>query len=186
MKAIFLIIMSLFFKVSFAQEIEAKLITKTPIQMDKFIGIDDLNNMYFIENSILYKKTKQLTLSYSNLKLGQLSSVNIQNPFKLILFYKDFNAVIILDNNLNELSNKIDFTLETKFNNVLFVSSSSENNIWLYADDNKLHLYNYQKLSDEIQTQPITFYHNDFLPKSLISTYKNVWVLSDTQNRSIQ
>jgi hypothetical protein len=110
-----------------------------------------------------------------------LSSVNIQNPFKLILFYKDFNAVIILDNNLNELSNKIDFTLETKFNNVLFVSSSSENNIWLYADDNKLHLYNYQKLSDEIQTQPITFYHNDFLPKSLISTYKNVWVLSDTR-----
>ena len=56
------------------------------------------------------KKTPKKTFSYSNIELGKLSMVNIQNPFKIILFYADFNTAILLDNNLNELTQKLDFT----------------------------------------------------------------------------
>jgi len=181
MKTILFFLVSLYFNFSFAQEIQTKFISEISLQADDFVGVDDFQNLYYIENNILYKKTDKRAFSYSNVNLGKLTSVSIQNPFKLILFYKDFNSVIILDNNLNELSDKIDFTQETLFNNVLFVSSSSENNIWLYADDNKLHVYDYQKLSSQIQTQAITFYQIDFQPQSLKSTYKNVWVLSNSE-----
>ena len=142
------------------------------------MGIDEFQSMYYIQDNILFKKTSKQIYSYSNLDSGKLHSVNIQNPFKIILFYADFNAAIILDNNLNELTQKIDFTKETLFNNVAFVTGASQNNLWLYADDNKLHLYDYQGKTELLQTQPTTFYDSEFLPKKIVSNYKNVWVLS--------
>jgi len=105
--------------------------------------------------------------------------VNVQNPFKVILFYVDFNAAIILDNNLNELTQTMDFTKETKVDNVSFVTSASQNNLWLFAGDNKLHLYDYQMLKEIFQTQAITFYNRSFIPKNIVSTYKNIWILSE-------
>lgn len=162
-----------------AQEIAAPLFSKIPLKAETFVGVDEFQSVYYINNNILYKKSKTKIFSYSNFSLGKITTVNIQNPFKLILFYQDFNAVMIVDNNLNELTEKIDFTEETLFNNVLYVTGSSQNNIWLYADDNKLHLYDYKTLSEQTQTQPLTFYEEDYIPKTIISTYKNVWILSN-------
>jgi len=163
-----------------SQEISTRLHLKFPLEAEVFVGVDEFENLYYINNNILYKKSKSKIYSYSNISLGKITMVNIQNPFKLILFYADFNSVMILDNNLNELSERVDFTKETLFNNVKFVSRSSQNNIWLYADDNKLHLYDYQNLSEQTQTQPMTFYEAGFNPKTIISTYKKVWILSDS------
>lgn len=162
-----------------SQEIAAPLHLKIPLEAETFVGIDEFQNLYYINNNILYKQTKSKLFSYSNISLGKITTVNIQNPFKLILFYQDFNAVMIVDNNLNELTEKIDFTKETLFNNVQYVTGSSQNNIWLYADDNKLHLYDYKNLSEQTQTQPLTFYEETYIPKTIVSTYKNVWILSN-------
>jgi len=169
-----------FINISFAQEIETKFIESFPLKADTFIGMDEIENLYYIQNNTFYKRSVQETVSYTNPSLGAITSVNIQNPFKIVLFYKAFNSIIILDNQLNELTTKIDLTRESEFNNVLFVSPSSQNDLWLFADDNKLHLYNYKDLSEKIQTQPITFYQNDFVIRSLQSSYKNVWILSDS------
>ena len=161
-----------------AQNLTTEFKAKHALEAEIFVGVDEFQNMYFVNNNILYKKTSQKTFSYSNVELGKLSMVNIQNPFKVILFYADFNAAIILDNNLNELTQTMDFTKETKVNNVSFVTSASQNNLWLYADDNKLHLYNYQMMKEIFQTQAITFYNRSFIPKNIVSTYKNIWILS--------
>ncbi|MGI9532925.1 hypothetical protein [Lutimonas sp.] len=161
-----------------SQSLRTELITSSPLIADEFIGIDEFQSVYYITDNILYKKTDKKLFSYSNINAGDLTSVNIQNPFKVILFYANFNAAIILDNNLNELTQQIDFTKETKFNNVSLVSTASQNNIWLYADDNKLHLYDYQRLNELLQTQATTFYNSDFSVKNMVSTYKTVWVLS--------
>lgn len=175
-----LLLLYLGFLNSAAQEIIAPIDSRTPLKADIFVGLDEFQNLYYINNNVLFKKSKKEIISYSNISLGKLTTVNIQNPFKLILFFADFNAVIILDNKLNELSEKIDFTSETLFNNVQYVTGSSQNNIWLYADDNKLHLYDYKNLSERTQTQPMTFYDNSFNPRAVIGTFKNVWILSDT------
>ena len=179
MKSIQFFFMLLFCLSTRAQELSTVLDQAIPLKADKFIGVDEFESLYYTNDNILYRKTSKKTFSYSNVELGRLSAVNIQNPFKIILFYADFNAVIILDNNLNELSEKIDFTQETLFNNVIFVTGSSQNNIWLYADDNKLHLYDYRHLSEVLQTQPITFYDLNFQPIKVVSTYKKVWILTE-------
>ncbi len=164
---------------SHSQEIQTELVSKTPLHADSFIGVDELNHIYFIKNNVLFKKRNLDTINYSNISLGKITSVNIQNPFKLIVFYKEFNSVVVLDNNLNELTNRIDFTKETLFNNVQFVSVSSENDLWLYADDTKLYLYDYKKHSIKVETQPMSFYHNSLNANQIKSNYKNVWLLSE-------
>jgi hypothetical protein len=163
-----------------SQKIETKFTNYFPLDADVFIGIDEFENLYFIKNNTFFKKSAQGTFNYTNPSLGKITSVDVHNPFKIILFYRDYNSAIVLDNKLNELTDKIDFTGNTLFNNVQLVSHSSENNLWLFADDNKLHLYNFQNSSEKIQTQPITFYQSDFIPKSLKSTYKNAWLLGNT------
>lgn len=178
MKELFFILLSFCFLSVQSQSISTEFITKSELIADTFIGVDEFNNVYYITDNILYKQTDKKLFSYSAINSGKLTGVNILNPFKVILFYADFNAAIILDNNLNELTQQIDFTKETLFNNVSFVSAASQNNLWLYADDNKLHLYDYQGLNELLQTQATTFYIPDFTAKNIVSTYKTVWVLS--------
>ena len=159
-----------------SQEISTHLITKKELFADKFIGVDDFQNLYFTKDNILYKKSSTKEFSYSNVNLGELTSVKIQNPFKIILFYADFNSTVILDNNLNELTERIDFTKETLFNNVNYVTGASQNNLWLFPDDNKLHLYDYQTNTEVLQTQALTFYDENFVPLNMVSSYKKVWI----------
>lgn len=178
MKPYLLFTFLLFVDISFAQEIKTEFISKIPLHADTFIGVDELGHLYYTKDNILYKKRDSDTINYSNVSLGKITSVNIQNPFKIIVFYKDFNSVIILDNNLNELTNRIDLTKETLFNNVKMVSISSENNLWLYASDTKLYLYDYKNNMVNVQTQPMNFYLSGFKPQLIKSTYKNVWLIA--------
>jgi hypothetical protein len=180
MKKVFLFVLLLYTGYSISQKIETKFISSFPLKADQFVGVDEFKNMYYVNNNVLFKKYKDHTISYNKPNLGELTSVDILNPFKINLFYKDFNSLNIVDNNLNELADEVNFTIETTFNNVMFISQSSQNNIWLYADDNKLHLYNFKNRTEQIQTQPITFYQNNFIPIILKSTYKNVWIISKT------
>jgi hypothetical protein len=161
--------------------ISSNLASETVLEAEEFIGADELGNLFYMENQVFYRKSGPRIFSFSNVDLGTITSVDVSNPFKILLLYRDFNSVIILDNNLNELSRRLDFTGETQFNNVLFVGNSSQNNIWLYADDNKLHLYNYETLSEELQTQAMTFYEDDFTAHSLASTFKRVWIQSESE-----
>ena len=164
-----------------AQELSAGLVERFELQTGHFVGVDDLGNVYYVNDDILFKKSANRLFSYSNVALGELHSVDIRNPFKIVLFYADFNAVILLDNNLNELTEKIDFTGGTLFNNVRFVTGASQNNLWIYADDNKLHLYDYEGLQELFQTQAMTFYEPEFVASGLVSTYKKAWILSERE-----
>lgn len=162
-----------------AQLYETEFIRSSSLEADIFVGSDDFNNIYFIIDNTFFKKTETDILNYSNISLGEITSIDIQNPFKIILFYASFNTVIILDNKLNPLTDKIDLTKNSLFNNTILVSSSSENNIWLFADDNKMHLYDYKNNSESYQTQALTFYQTNFTPLSLTSDYKNVLLLAN-------
>ena len=179
MKLLIIIFFGTYFISTNAQDLEAKLTDSLSLAAETFVGIDDLKNLYYINDNTLFRKNKQESVSYTNLSLGKITSVEIQNPFKIVVFYSDYNAAIILDDKLNELSYKIDFTQNTYFNNVILLSHSSENNLWLYADDNKFHLYDFRYLSEKLQTQPITFYQQDFIPISMKSTYKNAWIMGN-------
>lgn len=66
------------------------------------------NSYYVIDNTFTKKHTSKNIKTYTNLTLGNITSTDIINSFKIVLFYRDFNTVVLLDNQLN-LIKKINF-----------------------------------------------------------------------------
>jgi len=75
----------------------------------KFIKADNIGNIYTINGIELcmYNQFGEKTYSYSNNSLGTISSVDVTNPMRIILFYKDFNKVVFLSNKLTEINSPI-------------------------------------------------------------------------------
>ena len=156
-----------------AQELQAVLTEKNKLDAEHFYGVDEFGAVFYSKENVLYKKNSEGTLSYQHINLGKLTSVSIQNPLKIILFYKDFNSIVILDNRLNEL---LDPVTVQKFN-VALVGYAPENNVWLYSEDfNTLQLFDYFTQKINLQTQPLGFYQKDFFAKELIADNDKVWL----------
>ena len=163
-----------------AQEFETNFLRDYFLTADKFIGVDDFDNNYYVKNNTLYKKTYLHTYSYANSQFGEITSVDITNPLKVLVFYRNFNMVLLLDNKLNELSEPINFSIESFSENFAFVSMSSNNNLWLYSfDDHILQLWNHQTRKIQFKSQPVTFYVNGFEPIKQLSTYKYCWLIGE-------
>ncbi|MCF6279677.1 MAG: hypothetical protein L3J14_04955 [Flavobacteriaceae bacterium] len=151
-KFIFLITFSL----SFAQNNEQK---------TDSIGTDILNASYVVFNNVLIKKNNSETLSYENISLGEVSSVDIINSQEIVLFYDDFNTVIVLDNQLNLIQTVL-------FQNTIsFAKKGIANTLWIFnTDENKLELYDYKSQKITLSSQVIT----DFEPQQMESSFNFV------------
>ncbi len=137
----FLVLLT-FFLPAFAksQEIVIKL-DGTP----EIFKVDKIGNVYVYQNRLLKKFSVQGQLlgQYSNFDKGNLHSIDVSDPFKLLLFYKDFNQLIFLDNKLTQLGNAISFD-DLGFYSVSAICKSKQKAIWLFDDfENKLIKYSF-------------------------------------------
>ena len=80
-----------------AQGFIAEQIKKQALDADTFIGVDKFDNIFYTKNRTLYKSETHQTLEYAALNLGEITTVDIVNPFKISLFYKQSNTVVLLD-----------------------------------------------------------------------------------------
>ena len=74
----------------FSQEIS--LVGTSNIDAEKFIGIDTYDNLYYIKDEILFKKTNSSVYNFKDFQLGELYSVDIINPMNIAVYYQDFNT----------------------------------------------------------------------------------------------
>lgn len=166
----------LFFTTSiFSQEIiEISLIKKTNLDIETLVSINNFGTKYYINNNVFYKADDTNTITYNNLQLGDLETVNTFNPLKINLFYKDFNTVIILDNRLAEIF-KIDFNTLQDYKNVTHVSTGYDNTLWIFNQDiQQLELYDYKTNTTRVQTLPVQSNVLD-----LKSNYNTCWLLTE-------
>ncbi len=147
MKKTILVLLLLFEFASFCegQNLALELLSFKPLKAESFIGIDGLKNMYFINNNILNKKSASESWQYKNISLGKITSVDIQNPLKIVLFYENFNTIVLLDNQLNEIKN-INFSE----NNVPIIVGATgiaaQNKLWIYNSlSQQIGLFDYFK-----------------------------------------
>lgn len=140
----------LFFSFQLAHAQSWKLVDSIQINdTDKItdFGVDDLNNIYYITNySELNKinlKTKKKELSsFSNRTI--LENLNTQNVLQITLKSGIFNLVI-LDNQLNPIQDKIEFPFEANFTPTL-TALVDNNYLWGYDPlTERLVLWNYQE-----------------------------------------
>ncbi len=98
-----------------------------------FITVDDLGNLFLVngERLIKFDVNGRLLYSYSNLYNGNISFVDVRDPFKIMLYYKDFAQIIFLDNFLSKSTDPV--ILESLGLELATLACSSYNNgFWVY------------------------------------------------------
>ena len=103
--------------------------------------VDNLGELFIINTDNQLKKYDEKGDSIGVFNqvttYGNLSYVEAQNPWKSILFYKNYSTIVLLDKYLNVISD-INLRNQDIFQ-VNAVTTSYDNNIWLYDEqENKL------------------------------------------------
>ena len=148
MKSVQLLIYFILFSVKlFAQY---SLSTEVAVKADYFTS-DNLGNAYIIKGHEIFKylPSGKLFNRYSNLMLGNITSVDATNPLKLLLFYRDFSKIQFLDNQLAESRGVIslqDLGLEQS----TLVCISFDNGFWVY-DQISFSLIRFNQAFDKTQ-----------------------------------
>ena len=166
-KTLFIIIINfLYFSLRAQEVIPAVKQSYTRIACDIFLGFDNQKSIYSLKNNILKKNSDSITYQYNNLSLGKITNVDFQNPLQIVVFYKNFNTVVLLDNQLNEIK-KIDFNLKSIPVTMEAVALSSQNQIWIYDSiSSKIGLYNVNtdtfKWISTMLENSILYYESDY------------------------
>ena len=116
-------------------------------EVTKFIGIDIYENCYYLQNDALHKSS--LKNDYKNIEYGTPDVVDISNPLQILLLYKFFNKVVLLDNQLSFIT-QFEVPIGTEL-----IANASKDKIWLYDNmDMMLKLYNFKTQKTEITSIP--------------------------------
>lgn len=187
-KTIRQILLLLFIMCSFSpffgqnQKINASVISKFKIDTDEFIGYDSFGYSYQIKNNVFSKIKGSEIFEYKNVSLGNITKVDIQNPLKIVLFYEDFNSVVLLDNQLNKMT-EINFSQNTIPIVVSAIGMSTQNQLWIFNTLNQqIGLFDYLKNEYKTVSIPLTegikYYQTDFNTFYWIDK-KNNWFSCD-------
>lgn len=152
----------------FAQEPNLKVAPLSIQQMDAdiFVGFDGMENFYYIKNNVLFKKNKAESWQYKNMSLGKITKIDIQNPLKIMLFYENFNTIILLDNQLSE-TQKINLSENDVPIMATALGIASQNRLWIYNSlTQQIGFFDYLKNTFQSITPPIQgnlkYYESDF------------------------
>jgi hypothetical protein len=103
--------------------------------------VDNLDNIYILNSRNQIKKFNangDSVAIYNDVKkFGQATLIDVSNPLKVLLYYRDFATVVMLDRFLNAV-NSIDLRKENIFQ-ARAIGQSYDNKIWVYDEiENKL------------------------------------------------
>lgn len=114
-----------------------------------FFTTDNFGNTYLVKADEIrkYNPNGDLLKIYSNKNMGKITSVDASNALRLLVFYKDFASIIILDDLLSQngdIINLLDLSLEQSD----LVCTSFNNGMWFFNRENA----NLVRLNDNLQT----------------------------------
>lgn len=169
----------LFFSVlSFSQNTKITFVDSLAISADIYFGKDMLGYDYYARNNVLYKQNQSEKWEYKNLPLGKIHSLDLINPLKTLVFYKDFNGAVLLDNQLSEITR-----INLSDHNILAhtCSVASGNRLWVYDDlSNNLLLLDYLNKKTTTINQPFkntfSYYRSDYNNWFRISQQNELYV----------
>jgi hypothetical protein len=103
--------------------------------------VDNLDNIYLLSSTNQVKKLNangdSVAIFNDVKKFGQATLIDVTNPLKVLLYYRDFTTIVILDRFLT-IRNTIDLRKQNILQ-VKAISQSYDNKIWVYDEiENKL------------------------------------------------
>ena len=158
---------------------EITLVETTPLDVNTFVGIDSYNDTFYIKDQILFKKTSKSIFNFKDFQLGEIYSVDIVNPMNIVVYYQDFNTVVLLDNKLSEIE-RINFNNIFEFINSSQATLAANTSLWVFnMDSQQLELYNYRSNTKILVSQPI---NGEVL--SIASNFNYSFILTEEKIRA--
>ncbi len=161
---------------------QIKIIDNKPVSADDF-RIDKLGNYYFIKNNniIKYDKNFNPKAEYSNNLLGKISSLDVSNPFRIMLYYKDFNQIVFLDSELAELKSPVSLD-ELNLFDAAAVCYSLNGGFWVFRNHSSQIVQFSSQLRQVQQGAQLMRTGKDRKPLKMIETANNVFIWFDSNN----
>ena len=107
---------------------------------------DPMGNVYVIRDNNLKKfSAKHVQVAdYTNTFLGNIHSADISDPLRILLFYKDHNQIVWVDNFLSEIRSPV-WLDGMGIDQVELVCSSSQGGFWVFNSlNNQLQYFDVQ------------------------------------------
>jgi len=159
-----------------AQRYRAELIHTSTLTAETFVGGDKYSNIYYINDRTLYKSGFNQEYEFAALSLGDITHVDILNPLKITVFYKQSNTAVLLDNTLNEIT-RIHFSNLENFRNVSMATTANDRRLWIFNTDlQQLELFDYRLNKVIVEFPPIAQ-----IPNAYTSDFNFCWLQTDTE-----
>lgn len=137
------------------QKLKTTALSTKNLENRTYVGFDGLGNNYYIKENVFIKEKDAQVWEYKNVALGKITSVDFVNPLQLVVFYEDFNTIITLDNQLNEIQKLNLFDSD----NTIFASKiglAAQNQFWIYNSlTQQVMLFDYLKKTSKSIGNPI-------------------------------
>ena len=131
-----------------AQDYESKLLQDIE-HKTRWMEVDKMKHLYLIQNEhtlLKYSADGELLFRYNENNLGEIAVLDVTNPFRILVYYEDFNTVVFLDRTLSEIQrfDLSDFDIwQTQA-----IGLASDNNLWIF-DNNS---YTVKKIDNSGET----------------------------------
>lgn len=131
------LIFVLFLLSVFGAAIQSDKVTYTIKQPFDYFTTDNIGNVYTVQGEELVKfnNSGSLLKKYSNKRYGLITKTDATNALKLLLYYKDFQQLVFLDNQLSQNGEAISLE-KLGYEQTELVCSSFNNSFWIYNKQN--------------------------------------------------
>lgn len=148
-------------------------------QEANMVAADNFGNIFLLNKNKITKYNKNLELQYSYTSAKAISSIDVSDPMKIIVFHKDLGIINILDNSLSESGAQIKL-FELGLDKASLACTSHRNGVYIY--DPFTARLSHIDFDNNITTQSQNInlnFDNEFNP-DFIAERKNIVFLSDS------
>ncbi len=159
----------LIFMQNYKSHSQTPAVNKYPIAAESF-QIDHLNNIYAISSSTVskYDAAGKLLYEYSNPQAGNITTVDVSDPLRILCFFEDQNELLFLNQQLALIAGPFYFD-DLDIFNVAAICATSHNRFWVFDSQNfKLVQFNQQLSISQQGTSLSSILNDDDLPIQLV------------------
>lgn len=159
-------------------------LNKTIVFESGFIEVDFFGNIYLVENDKVSKYNSEAQILYTyNADVFEISSFDVSNPLKPIIYSSNATKVIFLDQKLSVLNSV--YLNEVGFDDVAIICSAGNEHFWIF-DNNDFKLKKVNK-TFQIVTESNSFYNtfNEFSTPTLMTVNNQELYVFDNENIKI-
>ena len=160
----------------FAQDNVTVLEKMTGTQLD----FDSNFNLYLVNGSKLSKLDGEgrLLRSFDDSFLGDITTIDVDNPLKIMLFYRESGKILFLDDRLTPVMEPLDL-FSHGYTSVTLAAYSTDNLIWLYdAASHELICIDFY--CKEKSRNRLNF--SDFEPTQLLARYERSLLMNNPED----